>query len=164
MRQVAEENASVRVIAHILNNRAAIREAMRLPQIVRRGIGKAFEEQRLDTGVPRRIDDRFMRKHRIGLDRNHPDEQSQQQQPTHLHNSMDGFDLEHRPLIQTQKLNMHFPERKFSSTPKLIAKLNDLVLFGCRNEDKRRQAIHRGPRKSSRAQYFLKTPITRPWI
>src|SRR5438874_1726465 len=69
MRQVAEKNASVRVVAHILDNGAPVSKAMGFAQIVGIGVGETFEEHRFDARVPGGVDDRFMRKHRISLRR-----------------------------------------------------------------------------------------------
>ncbi len=62
MREVAEKHAAVRVIPHVLDNGSAKRVAMRFAQLIRRGIGKTFEQHRLDAGVPSGIDDGFVRK------------------------------------------------------------------------------------------------------
>src|SRR5690348_9639738 len=68
MRQIAEELAAVRVIAHVLNNGATIGKAVRLAQLFGSGIRKTLQEQGLETCVPRRINDGFMRKDRVCRD------------------------------------------------------------------------------------------------
>ena len=67
MRQVAEKWAAVRVVAHILNNGAAVRIGLRPAQVLLRSLRILCQKQGLDVAVPGRVNDRFMGKHGIGL-------------------------------------------------------------------------------------------------
>src|SRR2546429_2346134 len=62
MRQVAEKWAAVRVVAHILNNGAAVRIGLRPAQVLLRSLRILFQKQGLDVAVPGRVNDRFMGK------------------------------------------------------------------------------------------------------
>ena len=44
VRQIAEEKASVRIVAHVLDNRPAVRIAVCLFEFFCRGIGKALQQ------------------------------------------------------------------------------------------------------------------------
>ena len=60
VRQVAEKFISVRVIAHVLDDGAAVSVGVGLAQIVRGGVGKTREKERADVGIPGCIDDGFV--------------------------------------------------------------------------------------------------------
>src|SRR5579863_1424558 len=69
MHQVAEEFVAERVVAHVLDDAAAVRVSVRGFQIVGSRLRKALQEQRLDCFVPRRIHNRFMSEDGIGCGR-----------------------------------------------------------------------------------------------
>src|SRR5580704_15984283 len=66
VRKVAEEMASVRVIAHVLDDRAAVGIGLRLAQLLFRGTRKTSQQERLDVRLPNGIDDRFVGENRVG--------------------------------------------------------------------------------------------------
>ena len=63
--QVAEEVAAERVVAKILNHRAAVGVGARLASSFARRARKAAREQRPKAGVPQRIDVGFVRQHGV---------------------------------------------------------------------------------------------------
>src|SRR5713226_3040218 len=65
--QIAEEMTAVRIIAQVLNDRAAKGEAMSLAQFVGSGVWKALEEQRTNAGIPSSINEGFVRENRITM-------------------------------------------------------------------------------------------------
>ena len=65
--QVAEEFVAERVVAKVLNHRAAVGERAGALEFGRRGARKASEEQRPQLAIPRRIDGRLVREHRVGV-------------------------------------------------------------------------------------------------
>ncbi len=72
MRQIAEEPASERIVAHVLNDRAAIGIGVGLPKFVRRRGRETLQKEWLDAIPPCGVDDRFMRQDRVpGGARNH---------------------------------------------------------------------------------------------
>src|ERR1700726_724324 len=58
--EVAEEFAAVRVVAHVLNDGAAIGKAVGFAKIVGRSAGEASAEERFDVGLPGSVDDGFV--------------------------------------------------------------------------------------------------------
>src|ERR1051326_1892751 len=64
--QVAEELAAERVVAHVLNDASTVGIGMRLYQISGRGARESTQKQRLQTGVPRGINNRFMTEDGVG--------------------------------------------------------------------------------------------------
>src|SRR5271165_1836220 len=62
--KVAEKMASVRVIAHVLDDRPAIGVGLRFAQLLFGGTRKTGQQQRLDVRLPQGIDDRLVRKNR----------------------------------------------------------------------------------------------------
>src|SRR5206468_9666394 len=62
MREVAKEGLSVRIVAHVLNDRASIGIGLRTAQIFLACLGKLFCEEGLDVGFPGRIDDSLVGK------------------------------------------------------------------------------------------------------
>src|SRR5271165_7456905 len=64
--KIAEKLITVRVIAHVLNNRPAISIGMSFPQILGGGVREALQEQRTNVGVPHDIDDGLVSQDRIG--------------------------------------------------------------------------------------------------
>ncbi len=67
VREIAEQVAAKRIVAHILNDGAAVRIAMSLAEIVLRGAREMLQQQRLDRGVPGSVDNRLMAQDRVGL-------------------------------------------------------------------------------------------------
>ncbi len=65
MREVAEEGAPKRVVTHVLNHATPVGIGMSLPQLFRGGVGKSFEQERLDVVNPLGVDDRFVSKYRV---------------------------------------------------------------------------------------------------
>src|SRR5580704_13315934 len=66
VRKVAEEMASIGVIAHVLDDRAAIGIGLRLAQLLFGGTRKTSQQERLDVRLPNGIDDRFVGENRVG--------------------------------------------------------------------------------------------------
>ena len=60
MRQVAEQLAAERVIAHVLDDRAGIGMRVGLEESVGRGGRKAAKKEGFEVGLPSGIDDGFM--------------------------------------------------------------------------------------------------------
>ena len=58
--EIGEEMRSEWVVAHVLNNAAAIRVCPSGPQFLRRGQRKSGQEKRLNRVGPDRVDDRFV--------------------------------------------------------------------------------------------------------
>jgi len=67
--QTAEEMISVRVIAEVLNDGAAVSVAVRFFQLLGRSVWKTLQEQRTDIRLPRAVDNGFMREDRVGCGR-----------------------------------------------------------------------------------------------
>src|SRR5689334_14051530 len=65
MRQVAYEMTAVRIVTHVLNDRAAVRVTVRFDEFIGGRVRKAFEQHWLDGGVPRRVNNRFVGKNGI---------------------------------------------------------------------------------------------------
>jgi hypothetical protein len=63
--QVAEEMAAVRVITEILNDCSAVGIAVGLPKLIMRCPGKALKQEWTDSGLPGRVNDRFVSQHRV---------------------------------------------------------------------------------------------------
>ena len=66
MREIAEERAAVGIVAHVLNDGAPIGVGLRAAQIFLGGLRKFSQQQRLDVRLPCRINDGFVREHRVG--------------------------------------------------------------------------------------------------
>ncbi len=64
--QITEEETSVRVVTHVLNNGPAVRVTMRFLELFAGCIRKALEQQRAYVGVPGDVNDGFMRQHGVG--------------------------------------------------------------------------------------------------
>ena len=64
--QVAEEKASVRIVAHILDNRPAVSVAVCFFQLLGRGLGKTLQQHGAYARVPCAVNDRLMSKNGIG--------------------------------------------------------------------------------------------------
>ena len=79
MREVAEEGAAIRVVAHVLNDGAAVGVGLGATQVFLRGLRIFFQKQGLDVALPRRVDDGFMRKDGVGLRRNGPCQENAEQ-------------------------------------------------------------------------------------
>src|SRR5579863_4017738 len=69
MRKVAEEFGAERIVAHVLDNRAAVGVSVRLSKLFRRQIGEPFQQDRLQRSVPDCVDYRFMCEDRIARNR-----------------------------------------------------------------------------------------------
>ena len=69
MKQIAEQLAAERIVAHILDNAAAVCVCVRLDQLVRGRIWESFQQQRLDILIPSAIDNRLMGQNRICVER-----------------------------------------------------------------------------------------------
>jgi len=67
--QTAEEVISVRVIAEVLNDGAAVSVAVRFFQLLRRGLWKTLQKQRTDIRLPRAVDNGFMREDSVAYGR-----------------------------------------------------------------------------------------------
>src|SRR4029077_4425548 len=67
MREVAEKGVPVRVIAHILNDGAAVGVSLRSAQIFFGCLREFFQQQRLDVRLPNRIDNGFVREDSVGV-------------------------------------------------------------------------------------------------
>src|SRR5579859_2010708 len=50
--EIAKKDASMRVIAQVLNNGAAVGVPVRQTQFIRRGIWETFEQDGFDVGIP----------------------------------------------------------------------------------------------------------------
>ena len=79
VRQIAEDLIAERVVADVLNDASAVGVGVGLQQVLRRGIRKAGEQQRLDLLVPQQIDDLFMRQDGIRRTQRRADQQKDQQ-------------------------------------------------------------------------------------
>src|SRR5947207_14632894 len=66
MREVAEKRAAVRVVAHVLNDGSTVSVGLRPAQVLLGCLRECFQQQRLDVGLPRRIDDGLMRQQCVG--------------------------------------------------------------------------------------------------
>src|ERR1700682_272338 len=66
VRQVAEEETSVRVITHVLDDGPAVGVAVRFFDFSSRRTGKTLQQQGAYVGVPYAVNDRFMRKDGVG--------------------------------------------------------------------------------------------------
>src|SRR5579872_2118062 len=66
--QVAEEMAAEWVVAHVLEYAAGIGIAMRFLQLFRFGLGIPGQQQRLDVGIPSRVDDGFVSEDGIAVE------------------------------------------------------------------------------------------------
>ena len=78
MRQVREEVAAKRVVAQILNERAAVRVGARFPQLRRREAPEPMLEQRGQLPIPRRVDGLEVRDDREGARRPRRQQRSRQ--------------------------------------------------------------------------------------
>src|SRR5689334_3374958 len=67
MRQVAEISVAVRIVTHVLDDRAAIRESVRFLELFRRRVWKTLEQDKPQSDIPQSVDHRFMRQHRVSL-------------------------------------------------------------------------------------------------
>src|ERR1035438_3656812 len=61
VRKITEKLATQRVIAHILNDGSAIGISVGRFEIIRRGVGEAYEQQRLNIVFPGRVNYCFVR-------------------------------------------------------------------------------------------------------
>ena len=66
VRQIAEEEASMRVVTHVLDDGAAIGITVRFFDFVRGRAGKTLQQERANIGVPDAINDRFMGQDGVG--------------------------------------------------------------------------------------------------
>jgi hypothetical protein len=62
MQEIAEEVAAKWVITHVLDDGATVGVGARLAQLFLCRVRVAFEQKRLDAGIPVAIDDGLMRK------------------------------------------------------------------------------------------------------
>ena len=69
MRQVAELFVAERIVAHVLQKRAAIGEGVRFPEVILGSGWKAMEKQRNEVIFPDEINDFLMGKNGIGVTR-----------------------------------------------------------------------------------------------
>src|SRR5882724_6749074 len=83
MREVAKEGASVRIVAHVLNDRASIGIGLRTAQIFFGSLWKFLEKQWLDVILPGGIDDGFVRKDRVRADGSRPRQPNAEQANDH---------------------------------------------------------------------------------
>ena len=67
MREIAEKAAAERIISQVLNDAATVGVGVRLLQLLRGCVGKSFEEQFLEGGIPHGIDDGFVGENRIAV-------------------------------------------------------------------------------------------------
>src|SRR5437588_12948691 len=65
MREIAEEWAAVRVVAHVLNNCAPVGISLSPAQVLLRGLRISFQKQRLDVRLPGGVHDGLMGKYGI---------------------------------------------------------------------------------------------------
>ena len=65
MSQVAEIFIAKGIVAHVLDQRAAIGESMSFFEIIRTRVGESLAEQWLDIIFPKQVNDLFMGQHRI---------------------------------------------------------------------------------------------------
>jgi hypothetical protein len=65
VRQIAEELAPKRVIAHVLDDSAAINIGVGLQKFFRSRVGKACQEKRHNVVPPCRVDDSFVRQNAV---------------------------------------------------------------------------------------------------
>src|SRR5580700_11384842 len=80
VRQVAEKMAAVWVIAHVLDDRAAVGIGLRLTQLLFSGSRKTGEQKRLDMCFPNRIDDGFVGEYGIGAGVARPDQHTNEKE------------------------------------------------------------------------------------
>ena len=66
VQEVAEELAAERVVAEILDDASAVRVRPGLGQFLDGRRGKPREQQRLNRGIPQRVDVGFVRQHGVG--------------------------------------------------------------------------------------------------
>jgi len=60
MGQVADQFASVRVVAHVLNDGAAVGVCVRLTQLFMGGIRESLQKRWPNMSIPRGVDDGFV--------------------------------------------------------------------------------------------------------
>src|SRR6266853_1488292 len=76
MREVAEEGAAIWVVAHILNDRAAVSVGLRPAEILFGRLREFLPEERLDMRLPSSIDDGFVRENSVGMNRSRQHQQN----------------------------------------------------------------------------------------
>lgn len=74
--QIAEEMAAERIVAHVLDNGAAVGIGVGLTQLVVSGVGEALEKERAQDLRPGRIDNGFVSEDRIRGSRRRPNSQN----------------------------------------------------------------------------------------
>ena len=66
VRQIAEEMASVRIIAHVLDDGATVSIAMRILYFFRSRVGKTLQKHSTYVGIPRAVDQGLMSQDGVG--------------------------------------------------------------------------------------------------